>query len=312
VTITGLFRTPGSGQFSVALGPPLVAAFIALAIFRIRNGPPLERRIWVYVAMPLVYWALIALVVSDRQPTISRYQYAGSIFLLLLLAQLGRGVRFSPRAMLGVVAAIAVATLPNLVTLHDADNFLRYNARIDKAELTAIELARDEVDPDLLIEPIGGQLDPSAELAFRGGTLETTTDALIPAGRYLRAVSDFGSPAYSLSDLAEAPDYARQAADLELGVAYGLRLIPPSSVPPTLCRRSSAEQEVPPGSFLIMAPTRATVGVSLRRFGDAYSIDLGAVPAGAKRTLTIPPDSSPTPWHLQLGPGAFLCPLGTT
>jgi hypothetical protein len=135
---------------------------------------------------------------------------------------------------------------------------------------------------------------------------------VIPAGRYLRAVSDYGSPAYSLSDLAKAPDYARQAADLELGAAYGLKLTPSSSVPPTFCRAAAAEQAAPSGTFLITAPPGAPAGVSLRRFGDAYSIDLGAVPAGAGRTLTIPLDSSPTPWHLQLGPGASLCPLGTT
>ena len=304
VTITGLFRAPGTGQFTVALGPPVAVAAIVLAILRVRNGPPLDKRIWAYVAMPLVYWALIELVVSDRQPTISRYQYGGAIFLLLLLAQLGKGVRFSPRATLAVMAAIGVAILPNLVTLRDADNFLRYNARIDKAELTAIELARDRVDYDLLIEPVGGHYDPSAPLFLRGGDLVTTTDILIAAGRYLRAVDDFGSPAYSLSELARATDYARQAADQELATAYGLKLASGG----TACVRTVAEPELRSGSLRITAPANAPAGVGLRRFGDAYSVELGEVSAGETRTLTIPGDASETPWHLQVGPGALLCP----
>jgi hypothetical protein len=309
-TVTGLFRSPGAQDagFSTKLGPPLAVALVVLAWLRVRFGPPVGRRIAVFLAMPIVYWALIALVVSDRVPTTSRYQYAGAIFLLLACAELARGIRISPPATAAVVAGLALAAMPNLVNLHDTASFLRYNGELNRAQLAAIEIARDTVPYDLLVEPIGGRLLPGSATAFTGGR-EPTTDAVIASGRYLRAADDFGSAAYGSGELSAAPPDARAAADRELVAALGLTVAP---APAALCKAPAEEELVlPAGGVELRAGPLAPLTVALRRFGDGYAIDLGAVPPGETRLLAIPQDRSPVPWRAQLGgaAGAVVCPV---
>ncbi len=323
VTITGLFRDPGDPgpNFSTALGPAAVLGLAALAAMRVRFGPPLDRRILVLVAMPLVYWVLIGLVVSDRLPSLPRYQVAGGIFLLLLLAELGRGVRFSPRATAVVVAALAVAALPNVINLHDSSKFLRYNGQLNRAELFAIELAAESSSPPpegLLIEPIGGVYDPaSPSLLGPAGVPDVTTDAVISAGRYLRAAEDFGSAAYSEEELLESPAGAREAADRELGAAYTPMFAPIAQAGAASCRRLPAGDEteielLPGGGIALRSGQGDQVSGALRRFGDAFAIELGPAPAGTASELAMPADASSVPWALRLehAQPVTVCDLG--
>jgi hypothetical protein len=310
--VTGLFRSPGlqGAGFNATLGPPLAVAMAVLAVLRVRLGPPIDRRIAVFVAMPLVYWALIALVVADRTPTTSRYQYAGAIFLFLACAELARGLRITPRATAVVIGAFALAALPNIVNLHDGARFLRYNSELDRAQLAAIEIARDRVPFDLLVEPVGGSLLPGSSTAFSGGRVPTT-DAVITAGRYLHAAADLGSPAYDAGELSRAPEAAREAADHELAAALGLALVATAAAP---CATPAAgEMEVPRGGLEVRAGPGAAVAIQLKRFGEAYSVDLGTVPAASARLLVVPSDRSPVPWRVQLGgnEAAKACPVGS-
>ena len=189
LSITGIYTQPGvaARTFSTDFGPPLAVALVALLVLRVRNGPPLDRRVLVYAALPLTYWALIALVASDRTPSVSRYQFAGAIFLLLLCAELARGIRIPARAQAVVVALLVIGAAPNAYNLHESSNLLRSNAKIDRAELAAIELSADRVPDDLLVEPIGGRYDPGSPALYTGGEPSPTTDAVISAGRYLSA-----------------------------------------------------------------------------------------------------------------------------
>lgn len=311
VTITGLFRGPGTQGpgFYTRFGPPLVVAFAVLAAIRLYKGPPLDRRVLVFAAMPLVYWVLIGLVVSDRVPNVSRYQYASAIFLILLFAQLGAGLRISRGATIGVCAAIAVATLPNLINLHDGAKFLRYNAQLNRAELTAIEIARDTVPYDLLVEPYGVFSGPDVGDAV-ATRREPTTDIVISAGRYLSARDDYGSLAYSEDELLASPSDARRAADLELAAALGLRLAPaPGTFGPTACFARDGEFEAPARGARIEAPAGSPVAVSLRRFSDEPAVELGEIPAGESMAVALPADRSTRPWLVSVSNRPLVCPL---
>jgi hypothetical protein len=307
LSITGLYTQPGiaARTFSTDFGPPLAVAVVAALVLRIRRGPALDRRVLAYAAMPLAYWAAIALVASDRTPSVSRYQYGGAILLLLLSAELARDVRIAPRLQAAIVAALLISAAPNAYNIHASSELLRQNARMDRAEMAAIEIAGDRVPYDLLVEPIGGRFDRSTPALFSGGQLTPLSDALIAAGRYRSAVAAFGSPAYSESELDASPAEARAAADAELAAALGPHLVPVSGPLRDCHRRTSAgpgtiELPVPPGGVAIRVAAGGTATLSLRRFGDSYSIPAGTVAGGSALELRLPADGSSRAWGAQL------------
>ena len=66
-------------------------------IYRLGSVP---RWLWVVGAIALSYWLLAAFnLAPGRDATASRYQYVGGIFLLLIAAELVRGLRLAPRAI---------------------------------------------------------------------------------------------------------------------------------------------------------------------------------------------------------------------
>lgn len=325
VTTTGLFRPPGASgvHFSDALGAPLAVALIGFVVIRLRRRPPPSRAVLVFAAMPLVYWALIAIFASDRLPDVSRYQYAGAIFLLLLLAELASGIPIGTRARIAVIGALCFALLPNLLNLHESAKFLRFNAQLDRAELASIEIAAGRVDPNLLIEPIGGRFDERLESQIAGGRFETTTDAVISAGRYLYAARELGSAAYSIDELEASPREAREAADRELAVALRIeaqvadgRITEPAGCipyPAPIETTAPLRVPLPAGGFEVRANPGPPVGLALRRFGDRFGVDLGQASGGAVTAVRIPADrqSGLPAWRARIAHAQKIevCPL---
>ena len=158
------------------------------------------------------FWALLAInFVAYRAPDESRYQLVTVTFVLLLAADLGRGLR--PRGwMLAAAAAVALLSIgSNLAAYSDGYRFLRDEAAVTKADLGALDIGRDSIDPKFrLLQPIAGSV-------YMTGVF---------AGPYYRERDDHGSPAYSPAELAAATPRARAAADSVLASAYSLRLEP--------------------------------------------------------------------------------------
>ena len=71
------------------------------------------------VALGVSFWLLAALNASIfREPESGRYQYVGAVFLLLIAAELFRGVR-PPRTVTVIILGVAVAAaVSNLNYLH--------------------------------------------------------------------------------------------------------------------------------------------------------------------------------------------------
>jgi hypothetical protein len=183
---------------------------------------------------------------------------------------------------------------------------MRHHSMYAKADLGALELARDRAAPTLtLTEPVAG--DP-----YLSGII---------AGLYFPETEAHGSPgAYSASQIATAPAVHRQAADRVLMAAdllhldgarapaswRGCRLVAPRA------DTVVADIELAPGGASVTNPSQAPVELRVRRFGPSgLALPLGNVAGRGTAGLAIPRDSSAVPWHL-VAPGSAVlrvCPL---
>jgi len=269
--------------------PYLLAAAVALGAWRIRRVGGVPPGLWRVLAIGTTFWALAGLNQNPlRPPDNGRYIYPSAVLIVLIAAELLRGVRLSTRALLAVACAAAVAVVPNLLFLSDSYRlFWKPVNRLVRADLTALEIA-GPVNPSFLLTQ-----DVSPAPFFN-----------ISAGTYLSAVDAWGSPAYTQSELASSPEGVREEADRVLGATLGLKLEPGKGTAGT-CRTVRASPsgrtgvELGPGTVSFANPRGgARAEVALRRFSDAFPIDAGTLKPGSHASLTIPADASARPWHL--------------
>ncbi|MDX6624018.1 MAG: hypothetical protein QOE75_1950, partial [Solirubrobacterales bacterium] len=94
----GLAVTPVGGSITPLWGALILAGLIVALGYRQRRGPGFSRALWPVVAAAAAYWFLMAFnLAPGREPTASRYQYGGVVFVILILANLLQGVRPSRR-----------------------------------------------------------------------------------------------------------------------------------------------------------------------------------------------------------------------
>lgn len=321
VSFASLFglATPGgsAGVSGLYRGMPLAIVAIGLAVWRCVRLGGVPRRVWVVLAILATFWILAGLnQEAGREPTQSRYQYVGVVLLLLLAAELLRGIELGPRASLATGVLIAVVTVgsiaSNLSFLHHAyATDYRPISRIEKASLGAVEIARATVAPNLLL---------SEELTGTGFVN-------IEAGPYLSARDEFGSPAYSPAEIAEASETARFAADKVLYAALGMGLasVPPSRIPAGRPARAEGAGpfavpaggcveavpaagvtpllELPPTGALLDVENARVAAVDLGRFMTEapFPVELAeGIAPGTVAELAIPRDTSSVPWMMEL------------
>ena len=93
------------------------------------------------------------------------------------------------------------------MVLKHGKNFFAEQTVITRSDTAAIEIARRTVDPEFQLNP---------EIAG------TPTLIDIFAGKYLTAIDEFGSPAYTTAELEAAPPVGRRQADIVLANALPL------------------------------------------------------------------------------------------
>ena len=297
-SVVGLGPSPYGGTLDPVWGRVLLVALAIGLAYRQWRRPGFFAGLWPAVAAIAVYWLLAAFVViPGREATASRYQYAGAIFLFMVLANLLQGVRPSRRILvLGAVVTVA-ALGPNLVILKDGRNGLQAVSDITRADLAAVEIARRTEDPD-------AQLNP--EIAG------TTTLVDVVARPYLEAVDEYGSPAFSTAELAGAPEPARHQADVVLASLLPLSsdtrpgLARPLAARGAGCVRlrspaDSGELALTPGLTRVELSPGPEATLMLRRFAvGEYPVSHGGVPGGSTTLLRIPRDGAPRPWRLHV------------
>lgn len=308
-SVLGLRALVGGVDGNDRFLPGLLAALALLALLALwwlRRDPGAWRRalrqgrasrLWPVLAVAAAFW--LAAAVNDapgRSPLASRYMYIGAVLLLLIAANLLRGTRISARglAVAGAIAALAIAS--NVVVLLEGRDRLRRESVLTRADLGAIEIARDTVPPSFRLEP-----------ALAG----TPTLINVAAGPYLELVEEHGSPAYDTGELARAPEFARNQADVVLGAALPVGAATragrsPAGIGSRKCARSGgadpAEVPVPAGtSTVVLSPGPGAV-LALRRFSPAASapVRFDEVPGGSTTRLTIPRDRARGGWRLRV------------
>jgi hypothetical protein len=275
-------------------GAPILLALLAAIAWRLAGGFRPSPRLWLVAAATAVYWFLAAFnYIPGREAYTSRYIYAGAALILLLAAELLRGVRIGRGALLAAAAVAAGAVALNLIPLSEGKDRLREQTVLTRSDLAALEIARRTVDPGFALTP---------EVAGTPSLVD------VDAGDYLAMAAGYGSPAYTPAELLAAPEAGRRQADVVLAEAL------PISTDARPGRRSgagtdcveaagpSAEVRVGPGLIRIVVPPGPAVPIGLRRFAGVYSVIPPPAPAGETTLLRIPRDTSPRPWWLHLEP----------
>jgi hypothetical protein len=308
----------GPGTFLV-WGPALVIAAVAVLLRRLARPRPFRPRVLALLAMALTFWALTAISRGFiSQPYTSRYLYVGGLLIVLVAVELAAESAISQRVAVVLALGVVAIAVSNAGAFRDGGRYLRTQAQITRAQVTALDIARPVVEPRFVAN------------AFFG----------LVAGPYFAAERAIGSPAVSPEKLATEPEPVRQQADGQLVRMHrpGLRSPPvaaASGSPPRVdtatgggltkhgsClsfRRagftaSSTTGEVrvtvPRTGVLVMAQG-GSLAVGVRRFADEFQ-PLGTVAPGASASLRIRPDLAPQPWHLSVTPTerAMLCGLG--
>ncbi len=272
----------------------LVVALVATAwrLWRLGRVP---RPLFVAFAIGGTFWFLAAFNALPvlREPTSGRYQYPGAVFILLIAAEILRGVRLGRRVLSVATVVTAAAVTSGILFLHNGYRLVKAQGEVERAKLAGLEMARRTVDPRFKLS-----LD-----------LFTT----FTAGTYFSAVDAFGSPAYTQSQLVKSPDGARVAADATLAQALGLRLAKVSPAvggaasedsAPARCDRIEASGSgrrgalLRPGDFILRDPSAPGPDIRIARFADVASVDLGHLAVGEPMALKIPADRSDRPWRL--------------
>lgn len=304
-SLAGLSKTPASGPATIDFGAPLLVALLLAAGLRIhRRGVPAG--FWPVAAAGVSYWLLAAFnFIPGREATATRYVYAGALFVLLIAAELLRGVRWSRNGLLVAGGVAIIAIVPNLGYMKTGGEWEREQSVFTRADLAALEIARRTVDPGFVLS------DP--EVAG------TASLGVVSAGKYFEAADRWGSAAYSLEELEAAPANGRHFADVVLSRALplstevlpnefgfereGCVAVPAGSAP-------DSEVELEPGLHRIeLAPGGEGV-FKLRRFADGeYPVVTEPSPGGSTTLLQIPRDGAPNPWylHVEAGQAARVC-----
>lgn len=275
-------------------GLPILIALIAFLIYAQVRKPGFSPRLWPVAASAAAYWLLGAFnYIPGREPYQSRYLYAGAVFVLLLAAELLRGVRFRRRALLVTAMIATAAVASNLVPLREGRNQLREQTVITRANLAAIEIAQRTVDPNFALTP---------EIAGTPSLID------VKAGPYLEAERELGSPAYTPAELLAAPATGRRQADIVLSQALPISTktylgIKPS--PKGSCMAVSGpeapEVRLRPGVTRIEVEPGPRASFSLRRFTAAsYPVRTEGSVGGSTTLLRIPHDAAAQPWYLRV------------
>jgi hypothetical protein len=291
----GLSRAPVEGIATVGWGQPLLIALIGLVVYGQWRRPGFSPGFWVVAAATAANWFLAAFnYIPGREPTTSRYMYAGGVFVLLLAAELLRGVRIGRRPLLVAGAVTLAAIASNLVPLKDGSDWLKNQSVLTRSDLAAIEIAQRTIDPNFALSP---------EVAGTPSLID------VQAGKYLETEREFGSPAYTPAELAGAPEVGRRQADLVLATALPLATETGAGETPGGGRSCTTVSGggAAPGVRLSPGVTRIEVApgphatFSLRRFAVAeYPVTTEGAPGDSTTLLSIPRDRSTRPWYLKV------------
>jgi hypothetical protein len=265
------------------------------------------------------YWLALTLTRGyTGYAYVSRYLYVSCVLLALLAVEYFRGHPIDGRRTAAILGVAAVAAGLNLAVLRHYSAERRYDAMLVTAELGALEISRQQVDP--LFRPDD---DPK-----RAPNVVALT--------YFAATDRIGSsPAPDPEELARMPEAARQHADGVLIRAFGIEVKPYTravrrllgavgrervplaaagiaagsassrgdclAVTPDSANPVVVELRLPSTGLVLTGPGAREAKVSLRRFGSGFGQQQPGKPAGASESFVAAPlGKSSRPWHMRI------------
>jgi hypothetical protein len=312
--LTGLGRNPPGAKGAFGRTDALAYVFIALIAWRLIRGPRLTPAQGAALVALAAYLVLIALGLSDiRQSNASRYVYMGGLLVLLVAVELwpvgGLSRRWIPVAV--VVAGVSIAS--NLASLHGGGEFIEQESAANRAELGALVLARDQVDPGFV--PESGDFGT-------GDKPEPIRDLIYPSSEIFAATDDLGSPADTEDEIATETPAARSEADRMSVAALGIAVTESSgsSGDEAPAEVSSSNADIDEGggclevkpeetgpAVVVVNPVDGRVSysadapptlISVGRFADGEPIELQG--GGEDGEIAIPADAAAREWRVSL------------
>jgi hypothetical protein len=287
--------TPSSQEAigAMAWGRPLLAIAAAFAIWRLHKLGRIPDGLWVVLAMAAAFWLLAGInEKSGREPTVSRYQHIGAVFILMIAAELLAGVRLRRPVATIIALVAALAILSGGSYLWQARNSYLHTSQLEQAGLGAVELARDTVEPGFMLSP----------------DLVDTGYVYVSAERYLSALDAYGhSPAFTEAEIATAPEAARVAADKTLGGALRITFTEGEGTAGPSCSEvapGGAPVELAEGGAYVENPGGQPVDLKVGRYSDGLPLRPPSLAPGEAGELEIPADRGTAPWRLQVAAGA--------
>jgi hypothetical protein len=310
-SVTGLNPT-GAGVFQpttgvTGWGSALAALAVVALSWRVsRGGVP--RTLWVFLAVAVSYWILIAL--GGRAADSSRYIFVGTLLVYLVAADALAAARLPAVAVFVALGVVAFAIPPNIAKLYDGRGPQLNDATTSRVEYAMLDLVRGPIPP----EYAPGKDERVTDL---GGGVFTP----MPAGDYLEAAERFGHLGMPLGELRRQSLERREIADASLIGALGVRPLPaPAPADPSVCPSSLDGRPGHPVFFspprngaLLGSRARWPIAISLTRFGkEGRGIHIGRLEPGHWARIELPGDSAPDLWSVVVDGPTYVCPLSVT
>jgi hypothetical protein len=322
-------------------GPALLLGAVALAAWRLIRLGRLEPRVASLATTLLSFWVITAVnrfVFAD--PYSSRYLYVSALFVVLLAAELARGIAVSWWVKGLIVVLVAAAVISNFGALRAAGREVRADGQTTVADLGAVEIGRPVVPQGYVIRDVPGWpvlvvpaaayfaasravpmlADTPAQIAAEPESVRETVDdelihihrlALVPAGPGQHAGTPSATPVPAgPGQHAGTPSAVDMASKGTISVRGGCVTFTPAQVTSAGGSPPAFAVTIPAAGVLIQS-TGGSTRVAVRRFADRFQA-LGTLAGGGAATLVIAPDRSSRQWHLQMVPAgrALACGLG--
>lgn len=296
--LSGLSTLSGDAQGRPYLGFLGLVGLAVLLVCWLWRRPTVPSRLWPVAASAATFWMLAAFNRSPgREAPASRYMHIGGILILLIAADLLKGVRFRTRALVvGGVVVLAAAAI-NVGELQDGSDYLGEQTVLTRADIGAMEIASRTIPTYFGLTP----------------TLAGTPALIdVNAAEYFPAEREYGSPAYSPRELADAPEPGRRQADVilsqalpistvtHLGTAFGAGAHD-CVVLPGGTGDDGREVRLSPGLTRIGVAPGPHASFTLRRFAvGEYPVVTEGAPGDSVTVLRIPRDRAEQPWFLRV------------
>jgi len=252
------------------------------------------------VAITLFTSQVLTWIPAIREPGTPRYLYPGAFAVILVLFEAFRAFPFSRTAFVSIWLIALAGFCTNAVFLKDTGPGVREHSRLVALDVGVAGLV-ESAEP---FEPGPGARSLAAVAA------EPT---IPPVPEAQRAYGGIGLRA---ADIPAQDAFLRERADSQLIQVYGIAPVPTERPPEARCETVrgggvpgvTVIPALPAGGVVL--ESKVPAAVTVKRFGDEFSINVGTLNPNQASMLNIPADDGDMPWAVSAtAPSLRACDL---